>query len=235
MALTYDRATFAVMMASPADLEDFAVGFSLSEGIIASPADINELDVLSLPAGVECRMSLAASSSTALEQRRRRIIGPAGCGLCGMDSLEQAIRAPATVTAELSVPAAAIAAAFAGLPAAQPLNRETRAVHAAALFDHATGSLLVREDIGRHNALDKLVGAVRRAGLDAAAGILLLTSRVSIELVQKAAVLGAPILAAISVPSARAVRDAEAAGITLIAVARDDGFEVFSHPRRIVP
>ncbi len=232
VALTYDRETFAVMMASPQDLADFALGFSLSEGIIDAPTDIRALEIVTLPLGIECRMELTPARRTALDLRRRRIAGPAGCGLCGMDSLEQAIRPPRQVAHTLRLPAAAIAAAMARLPAEQHLNRMTRAVHAAGIYTPADDTLLVREDVGRHNALDKAIGAA--AHLAPSPRIVLLTSRVSIELIQKTAMLGAEILAAVSVPSARAVRDAKAAGITLIAIARDDGFEVFTHPERLL-
>jgi FdhD protein len=231
IALTYDRASFAVMMTTPQDLEDFSVGFSLSEGIIESLSDITALDIVELEAGIECRLSLIPARREALNARRRRIAGPAGCGLCGIDSLAEAIRPPKPVAAAAAISAAALTAAFKDLAAAQALNHQTRAVHAAAFLSADT--LLVREDIGRHNALDKVIGAALRQGATAVAGAILLTSRVSIELIQKTAAFGVPILAAISVPTARAVRDAEAANITLIAVARDDGFEVFTHPERI--
>jgi FdhD protein len=233
VALSYDRVTFAVMMASPQDLHDFAVGFSLSEGIIQSPDDILDFELKVLPLGLECRMELAPARREALEARRRRIAGPVGCGLCGMDSLVEALRPPKPVNVDLTVPAAKIAGAIRRLPDLQLLNRETRAVHAAAFYTPDDDALLVREDVGRHNALDKLIGAVKRAGRQGPDGVVLLTSRVSIELIQKTAALGAGIIVAVSVPSARAVREAEAAGMTLIAVARDDGFEIFTHPDRI--
>jgi FdhD protein len=235
IALTYDRATFAVMMASPLNLQDFALGFSLAEGIIATASDITNLEIIPLPTGIECRMTLVPARRDALETRRRFIAGPAGCGLCGLDSLDQAIRPPAPVTSTLTVTAAQISAALAALPAAQTLNHATRAAHAAGFYNPATATLLLREDVGRHNALDKLIGALHQRGDDPTAGIVLLTSRVSIELIQKTAALGAAILVAVSVPSARAVRDAAAAGITLIGIARADGFEIFTHPGRILP
>ncbi len=233
VALSYDRVGFAVMMASPGDLADFAVGFSLSEGIVRDPAEITELEIVTVPAGIECRMSLAPASRAALAARRRRIAGPVGCGLCGLETLEQAMRPSEPVVSAARFTAAFIAEAMAGMAPLQVLNRQTRAAHAAG-FLRPGGTMLLREDIGRHNALDKLIGAAARQGVNGADGVLLLTSRVSLDLVQKAARFGAPVLAAISVPTARAVRDAEAAGITLVAVARDDGFEVFSHPERIV-
>lgn len=234
VAMTYDRVTFAVMMASPADLQDFAVGFSISEGIITSPSEILEFEAVTLPAGIECRMALTPARRQGLEARRRRIAGPVGCGLCGMDSLAEAVKSPATIASELVVTAKAIAEAVARLPTLQSLNLQTHAVHAAACFHPGSGEFLVREDIGRHNALDKLIGAVKTSVLDPASCIVLLTSRVSIDLIQKTAALGCAILVAVSVPTARAVRDAEATGITLVAVARNDGFEVFSHPERII-
>jgi FdhD protein len=233
VALSYDRETFAVMMATPADLEDFAVGFSLSEGIIGGVADITDLQVISVDEGIECRMTLTPRLREALQARRRRVAGPVGCGLCGLDSLKEASRAAPRVMAGVTIPAAAIGDAFKSMRGMQALNRATHAVHAAAFFDPAR-ELLVREDIGRHNALDKMVGAAARLGLAPEAGAVLLTSRVSLDLIQKAAVFGAGILAGISVPTARAVREAEAAGMTLIAVARDDGFEVFTHAERVV-
>ena len=233
VALTFDRISFAVMMASPADLEDFAIGFALSEGIVEAANEIVELEIVALAAGVECRMALATARRDALAARRSRIAGPVGCGLCGIDSLEQAILPARQVQSPLQMPAAAIAAGFTRMAQHQFLNHQTHGVHAAA-FLTPDGEVTVREDVGRHNALDKLIGAIARTGAAGAHGAVLLTSRVSIELIQKTARLGAPILAAISVPTARAVREAEAAGLTLIAVARDDGFEIFTHPARII-
>jgi FdhD protein len=233
VALTYDGSTQAVMMATPADLEDFAIGFSLTEGIVAALSDIRSLEIVPEAKGIELRMWLTKARGEALAARRRHLAGPTGCGLCGIDSLTEAVRAPAKVTSELALDPATILGALKSLPAAQALNRDTRAVHAAGLFRQGEGLLLAREDVGRHNALDKLVGAAFRAGLSASDCVLLLTSRVSVEMVQKAAVLGSPIIVAVSAPTALAVRTAEEAGITLVAVARDDGFELFTHPRRI--
>ena len=233
VALTYNRASFAVMMASPGDLRDFAIGFSFTEGIIETLSEIEDLEIIQLDTGLECRMSLNTARAAALEARRRKIAGPVGCGLCGMDSIEQAIRPARTVASSLRISPDLIARSFAAMEQLQTLNKETHAVHAAAFVNSATENLLLREDIGRHNALDKLIGAALTQGECAAEGALLLTSRISIELIQKAAMFGAPILAAISVPTARSVREAEAAGITLIGIARRDGFEIFTHPERI--
>jgi FdhD protein len=233
IALTYDGATQAVMMATPLDLEDFAVGFSVTERIVASKDDIQSLEVVPLEEGVELRMWLKRPIGKALASRRRHLAGPTGCGLCGVDSLSEAVRAPTKVRDHLRIDATDISIALDTLPAAQSLNRETRAVHAAGFWHRADGLIAMREDVGRHNALDKLVGAMARNNQNGADGILLLTSRVSIEMVQKAAVLGAEILVAVSAPTALAIRTAEAAGITLVAIARADGFEIFTHPHRI--
>ena len=233
IAFDYDGMTYAVMMATPGDLEDFAVGFSLTEGVVASAREIEELRVIRAEDGIVLRMTLATDRRDALWERRRHIAGPSGCGLCGIESLPQALRDVPPVASELRVTAGAVAGAMAALGPLQVLNRATRAVHAAAFWQPADGSLLVREDVGRHNALDKLVGAIARAGLAAAGGAVLLTSRVSVEMVQKTAIAGAPVLVAVSAPTALALRLAERARITLAGIARDDGFEIFTHPERI--
>lgn len=236
VALVHDASTTAVMMATPADLEDFAVGFSLSEGAIVRVEDIRELNVVAQDLGVEVRMWLAPDRALHVASRRRRLAGPTGCGLCGVDSLAEAVRSPRPVAGKaLRVDPAALLAGMAALSNAQPLGRETRAMHAAGFWTPTSGLLAVREDVGRHNALDKLIGARARSGaVDGSDGVVLLTSRVSVEMVQKTAVLGAPILCAVSAPTALAIRVAEEAGITLVAVARADGFEVFSHTERIL-
>lgn len=237
VALTYDASTYAVMMATPLDLEDFAVGFSLTEGVVTAPSQISAIDVVESLLGVEVRMWLTAPSREALAHRRRRIAGPTGCGLCGIDSLNEAVRTPPRADARLTLTSAQVLTAMASLYPQQRLNAVTRAVHAAALWRPAQGLVAVREDVGRHNALDKLCGALARLGPgpQETAGAILLTSRVSVEMVQKAAVIGAPVLVAVSAPTDLAARTAEAAGITLVAIARADGFEVFTHPDRIIP
>ena len=234
IALVHDAATTAVMMATPADLEDFAVGFSVTEGLVAAPEEIKGVEIAPGDLGIEVRIWLKQPASAALAGRRRRIAGPTGCGLCGLDSLIEAARPPPRTPTGETVTAATIQRALADLLPAQALGAATRAAHAAAWWTPGAGIVALREDVGRHNALDKLVGALARAGVPAIDGLLLLTSRVSVEMVQKAAVLGAQILVAVSAPTALAVRTAAAAGMTLVAVARDDGFEVFTHPERIV-
>jgi FdhD protein len=233
IALTYNRTTHAVMLASPADLEDFAIGFSLSEGIVATPNDILSIQIVEVPDGIECRMDLAAHKLDTLTKRQRHLVGPSGCGLCGLDSLAAAIRPAPPVPAGRVVSPAMIHAAMRAMQPAQTLNTVTHAVHAAAFWTPEHGLVALREDVGRHNALDKLAGALARAGIAAEDGLLLLSSRVSVEMVQKAATLGAPIVVAISAPTSLAIQVAADAGITLIGVARADGFEVFTHLNRI--
>jgi len=233
VAFTYDGGTYAVMMATPQNLEDFALGFSVTEGLVCSPADIRQLDIIELDAGIELRMWLTEPHAAALSERRRHLAGPTGCGLCGIESLDEAVRPPARVRDGDIFTPAEIMRALDALAPRQELNRLTRAVHAAAFWQPGTGLLAVREDVGRHNALDKLAGALTRDRVPGHTGLVLLTSRVSVEMVQKTAAIGAPLIVAVSAPTALAVRTAEAAGITLVAVARGDGFEIFTHPQRI--
>jgi FdhD protein len=233
VALTYNGGTYAVMMTTPLDLEDFAVGFSLSEGVISSAADIDSLDIVRLDNGVELRMWLDKPKADRLQERRRHIAGPTGCGLCGIESIAEALRPAAIIRHGQQFSPEQIMVAMQGLPSRQNLNIETRAVHAAAFWDVTSGIVAVREDVGRHNALDKLSGALARASTAVSEGIILLTSRVSVEMVQKSAAIGAPVMVSVSAPTALAVRMADAAGITLAAIARADGFEVFTHPYRI--
>lgn len=235
VALTYDRATHAVMMATPADLEDFAIGFSLAEGIIRSPADLAGLDIVALPDGIECRMDLAGEPAEALTRRRRHMAGPSGCGLCGLDSLAAATRPAPPVSPGRTFSPAMIRQAMQAMQAEQSLNAVTRAVHAAAFWTPERGLIALREDVGRHNALDKLAGALARFSVPTSDGMILLSSRVSVEMVQKTAIAGAPVLVAISAPTSLAIQTAAAAAITLVGIARPDGCEVFTHPERIQP
>jgi FdhD protein len=234
LALTYNGGTYAVMMGTPQNLRDFAVGFSLSEGIVQSADDIRSLDIVHLDDGIELRMWLDPSQAERLNERRRHIAGPTGCGICGIDSIAEAVRPAAIVAEGRSFSPQQIMAAMQAVAPLQTINIETRAVHAAAFWMPGRGIVSLREDVGRHNALDKLAGALAQGKIAASEGMVLLTSRVSVEMVQKTAAMGAPLMVAVSAPTALAVRMADAAGITLAAIARADGFEIFTHARRIV-
>ncbi len=232
VALVFNGTTQAVMMATPADLIDFATGFSLTERIITDVSEITEIEELQQPAGIELRMSLTGSAEQRFSARRRAQVGPVGCGLCGIDSLSEALRPLPAVRAGFALSAGDVGQAMQGLVRHQALNDATRAVHAAGFYVPGKGVTLAREDVGRHNALDKLAGALARSGTDAATGAVVLTSRVSVDMIQKAAILGAPVLIAASAPTALAIAEADAAGLTLVAIARGADFEVFTHPER---
>jgi FdhD protein len=234
IAFTYNGSTHAVMMATPSDLEDFAVGFAITEGMIESKEEIASFEVIASELGIELRCWLRDERAKAYSARRRSMAGPTGCGLCGIESLEEARRPTPIVSTRCQFDSEAIVTAMAALPVAQTLNAETRAVHAAAFWTPLRGLVFLREDVGRHNALDKLVGALTRAAVSASQGLIVMTSRVSIELIQKAARIGAPVLVAVSAPTAAAIRLAESSGITLVAVARGQDFEVFTHRQRII-
>jgi FdhD protein len=233
VAFTYDGAAHAVMMATPDDLRDFAIGFSLTEGILTCAEEVEALEIVPLPTGIDLRFWLQPGRSEALAARRRRMAGPVGCGMCGLETLAQAHRAVPKVGTGITLSPDAIEAAMAAMPPAQALNAETRAVHAAAFWHPARGLVALREDVGRHNALDKLAGALAARGPSPAEGMVMMTSRLSVELVQKAAMLGATVLAGISAPTTLALEVAEAAGITVLGICRQDGFEVFTHPHRV--
>jgi FdhD protein len=233
VAFSVNGSTHAVMMATPCDLEDFGVGFALTEGLIEDESEISGLEIASVPLGIDVRLWLREDRAKAYGERRRTLAGPTGCGLCGVESIEAAMRpAPRIAAAAKRFELQSIVAAMAALPQGQDLQAETHAIHAAGFWTKAKGLITVREDVGRHNALDKLIGALARGGETARDGLILMTSRVSIELIQKAARIGAPALVAISAPTAAAVRLAEACNITLVAVARGQDFEIFTHPER---
>jgi FdhD protein len=233
IALVYDGTTAAVLMGTPADLIDLAVGFSITEGIVQNPREIEMLDIVPSYDGIEVRMWLAAGSGQNFKKRQRKLVGPTGCGLCGIESLAEANRHFPRLTREISLHSSQIEAAVTTLSDAQRLNQITRATHAAAFYRPDGTLAAIREDVGRHNALDKLAGALIAEGHSGRSGAIILTSRVSIEMVQKAAAMGCPILVAISAPTALAVRAAEAYGITLVAIARGSSFEIFTHPEGI--
>ena len=234
VALEYNGISHAVMLATPADLEEFAVGFSLSEGIIASARDIRGIDLEETEAGITVHLEIGSEAFLNLKQRRRNLTGRTGCGLCGTESLDQALRPLPRVAAKGKLAAGAVHRALADLKQHQPINRTTGATHAAAWAD-ASGELLFGfEDVGRHNALDKLIGAMARQGIDASAGFVVMTSRGSVELVQKAATVGITALVVISAPTALAVRTAEQCGMTLIAFARGDEFVAYANAENII-
>ena len=228
VAFTYNGSSYAVMMATPQDLEDFAFGFSLTEEIIKSPAEVESLEIIEESIGIELGMRLTEPHATAFRERRRYLAGPTGCGLCGIETLSEAMRAPAAVADDSSFTPKEIMAALEALYGLQAINQMTHAVHGAAFYRTGEGLVALREDVGRHNAL----GLARR-GIPGRGSVGVLTSRLSVELVQKAAAIGIPVLVAVSAPTALAVRSAEASGITLVAVARNDGFEIFTNPQRI--
>jgi len=234
VALVYDGTTIAVVMATPADLADLATGFSLTEGIIPHAGDIEAMDIVSGADGIELRMWLTPESGRNFKQRQRRLTGPTGCGLCGIESLSEAARPNPKLTRDIFLTADQVGAAVAALSDAQSLNRITRATHAAGFYLPDDSLVAVREDVGRHNALDKLAGALARENIAGGAGAVILTSRVSVEMVQKTAMIGACLLIAISAPTALAVRTAEACGITLVGIARGAMFEIFSHADGII-
>ncbi|WP_202330703.1 formate dehydrogenase accessory sulfurtransferase FdhD [Mesorhizobium sp. L-8-3] len=234
IALSYAGTTHAVMMASPADFEDFALGFSLTEGIISSPDEIEAIEVADLGAGIDIQIRLKDAANTRFAARRRRLAGPVGCGLCGIESIEEAMRSVDAVGASgLSLAADDIARSVRLLSKVQPLHAETGAVHAAGFYMPGKGIVAAREDVGRHNALDKLAGALAKSGMDGTGGAVVVTSRVSVEMVQKTAAIGAPFIIAVSAPTALAIRTAEAAGMTLVALVRGEEFDVFTHPERV--
>jgi len=229
VAITYNASTQAVMMATPADLEDFARGFSLTEGI-ATPEEISDIEAVDVQRGIDLRIWLRANAGHRLSERRRMMTGPVGCGLCGIDSLDQALRRMPPVTADLRLTAEDVRAAVGTLRNHQPLHDATRAAHASGLWVPGRGYAAVREDVGRHNALDKLAGAT--IGL-AETGAVVMTSRVSVDLVQKIAAMNVSVLIAVSAPTAQAVELADQLNITLIGLARGKDFERFSHPWRV--
>ena len=235
VALVYNGVSHAVMMASPTDLEDMGRGFTLAEGIVADPAEIASVEVLDMVLGFEIRVEIPADRAAALDERRRSMVGGSACGLCGVISLDRAIRPLPRAKVGPQASADAIRAGLAALPGLQALHRQTGAVHAAAMASPDGEILLLREDVGRHNALDKLVGAAIAAGLDPAWSVLLLTSRCSAEMIQKAATAGFITVATISAPTSLAISLAEEADLSLIAFARGDKFTVYTRPDRISP
>lgn len=233
VALSYAGTTHAVMMASPSDLEDFALGFSLTEGIVKSPDEIEAVTVEDVGAGIDIQIRLKDAANTSFQARRRRLAGPVGCGLCGIESIDEAMRPVAEIAAGFRLSSAGVTQAVRLLSAQQPMHADTGAVHAAGFYVPGKGVIAAREDVGRHNALDKLAGALAKAGVAGATGAVVVTSRVSVEMVQKTAAIGASAIIAVSAPTALAIRTAESAGMTLVALVRGDEFDIFTHPERI--
>ena len=235
IGLAYDSRPYVVIMGTPDDIEDLAIGFTVTERI-ASAADIERMTVTQTPDGWLADILLSPGAGAAMAVARRRTQeARSSCGLCGVESLRDAVRPMREVGPGPTVTRAAIQAALAALEARQVLGARTRATHAAAWADASGAVRLVREDIGRHNALDKLIGAAARAGLDPAEAFIVITSRCSYEMVEKTAAAGVAVLVAISAPTALAIDQAMAAGMTLIALARADGHSVFTGPERIGP
>jgi FdhD protein len=234
VAFVYNDRPHAVMMATPADLEDFALGFSLSEAIIATPAECEKVEIVPALSGTELRICVPPQRAAVLGERVRELTGRTGCGLCGAQTLEAAVRHPPAVTYDSHIDPAALHRALASLGEHQAINSATGAVHAAAWAGADGRIALLREDVGRHNALDKLLGATSRAQVDVREGFLVVTSRASFEMVMKAATCGIGALAAISAPTALAIALAQETNVLLIAFARADGHSVYTFPQRAV-
>lgn len=235
VALEYNGVGHAVMMATPDALEELGLGFSVSEGIVADASEVLDLDLQRAPNGVRVAMRITAQRFDALKQRRRNLAGRTGCGLCGVDSLDQALRAVPPLPPMLHrLDPARLVAAMAALDDAQPLRRQTGATHAAAWMSPEGRLQSVREDVGRHNALDKVIGTLLFAGVDTGRGAALVTSRASVELVQKAASAGIGVLVARSAPTALAVRQAQALGLALAGFARDGRLVAYAHAGRLL-
>lgn len=233
VALVYNGISHAVMMATPEDLDEFAVGFSLSEGIVRHSDEIFDIQSQSRSLGIEVDVTLSAAQFAKLKQRRRSLTGRTGCGLCGAESLQQAIRPIAKVASIEPIDAAAIQNAQQQFTSRQPMQLLTGAMHGAAWCDRGGDIVLLREDVGRHNALDKLIGAMAGLQLSVDNGFIMISSRISYEMVQKASAAGATVLAAVSAPTRLAIELAEAAGITLVAFVREDRHAIYTHPQHV--
>ncbi|MCW8165132.1 formate dehydrogenase accessory sulfurtransferase FdhD [Verminephrobacter aporrectodeae subsp. tuberculatae] len=235
VALEYNGVSHAVMLATPADLEDFGLGFSLTEDIVDRASDIRGIDVVAGPHGITVRIDVASACFVRLKERRRNLAGRSGCGLCGMESLPEAVRAPPVLRSAAAFPAHTLLDALHALRGGlQPLHEATGATHAAGFGDASGQLLLVREDVGRHNALDKLIGALVREGHDVARGFIVSSSRASYEMASKTARSGATLLAAVSGVTGLAIDLAQAAGLALVGFARGDAMSIYSHAERVL-
>ncbi len=233
VSLIYNGTPHVVMLATPTNLEEFALGFSITEGIIKTPQELLLTRIYNRSNGIEVYLQIPEERFECLADKGRNLAGRTGCGLCGASTLQQAIRQPNVVIGDLTLPASELFSALADIKQRQTLNQLTGSVHAAAWVVPGQGVMDIREDVGRHNALDKLIGLLLRSGKNLAAGFVIVTSRASYELVQKAACVGITMLAAISAPTGLAIRLADEAGLTLIGFARDDQHVVYTHPQRL--
>ena len=233
VALVYNGISHVVMMATPADLEDFALGFSLSEGILESAKQLLDCEVTETDKGIELALTITAEPFAKLKEKRRNLVGRTGCGLCGAESLDQAITEPAMVTAELALSHEALQKASSALSARQKLQQQTGAVHGAAYCNQQGEILLVREDVGRHNALDKLLGALAKKQHEQEPGFVLVTSRASYEMVAKTTSANISLLAAVSAPTSLAIELAEKSGLTLVGFTRTGRHVVYANGQRI--
>ena len=233
VALTYNKRSHVVMMATPTALDDFAMGFSLTEGIIRKASDLLEVSVIERDKGLELAMTVKADCFERLDGQRRNLVGRTGCGLCGAESLDQAIREPAVVDSRVKLNPGALQTAILSLNAHQPLQVVTGAVHGAAWCNKDGEILALREDVGRHNALDKLIGYLSTSGFDPANGFVLVSSRASYEMVYKAAAVGMEVLVSVSAPTTLAIDFAHRSGITLVGFARPGRHNVYTFESRI--
>lgn len=233
ISLIYNGLPHVVMLATPTDLEEFALGFSITEGIIKNPQELLSARIYNRSNGIEVQLKIPDRRFQGLTDKGRNLIGRTGCGLCGASTLRQAIRQPKPVHGDLILSAAELRSALTDIKQYQKLNELTGAVHAAAWAVPGQGILTIREDVGRHNALDKLIGFLLRSGKDLSSGFVLVTSRASYEMVQKTAWVGITLLAAISAPTGLAIRLANETGLTLIGFARDDQHVIYTHPQRL--
>jgi FdhD protein len=229
VVLAYNGAAHVVMMTTPEHLEDFGVGFSLTEELIRSPADIRSMEIVRYGQGIEVQMTVPVELEEKISGRSRKLSGRTGCGICGSDTIADVLKALHPVRQGQAIPAASILLALEALARHQPLNSAAGTVHAAGWATAAGEIVLVREDVGRHNALDKLIGALVRSGTTPEGGFLVVTSRASFEMVQKATVFGAPLMAAVSGPTGLAVRVAHQAGLTLVGFARGSRLTIYTH------
>ena len=234
VALVFNGISHAVMMATPLHLEDFALGFALTEGLVDQASHVYGVEVIEQSQGIELQIDIAAQCEARLKERKRSMAGRTGCGLCGTDSLEQ-VKLVLPQAPEVHLDIQAMQRAHAGLRALQPLKLQTGATHAAAWSD-ANGAIhIVREDVGRHNALDKLIGAMSKAHVDATQGFICITSRASFEMVQKTIQSGAGALTAVSAPTRLAADIAQSHNLLLAGQVRSDTFTAYSFPERFTP